>query len=83
MAAPPSLTYPLEWEYRVIGASEEGVRESIAKVMQSRVYRTLPARPSTQGRWVSVHVHVIVESEAERDALHVSLKAEAGVRLVM
>jgi len=79
----PILVYPLEWEYRVIGADEDQVRAAIARVMGARAHVLATARKSRAGRWVSVHVHLTVHSEAERDQLHGDLVADPAVRLVM
>lgn len=79
----PVLVYPLEWEYRVIGSDESQVRTAIARVMGARTHVLATARKSREGRWVSVHVHLTVQSEAERDQLHADLVADPAVRLVM
>lgn len=79
----PVLAYPLEWEYRVIGAAEPEVRAAIARVMGSRAHTVRTARKSREGRWVSVHVELVVVSESERDQLHRDLVADPAVRLVM
>ena len=82
-AVRPVLTYPLEWEYRVVGADEGAVRAAIAEVLGARVHTVMSGLVSGQGRWTSVRVELVVESEAERDALHHALVAHASVRLVM
>lgn len=79
----PMLSYPLEWEYRVIGAVESEVRAAIARVMGSRAHAIAQSVPSRAGRWVSVHVHLVVHTEQERDQLHRDLVADPAVRLVM
>lgn len=79
----PALAYPLAWEYRVIGAIEADVRAAIAKVMGARPHTIAEARKSREGRWVSIHVELVVHTESERDQLHRELLAEPSVRLVM
>ncbi|MDQ3037592.1 MAG: DUF493 domain-containing protein [Myxococcota bacterium] len=79
----PVLTYPLEWEYRVIGADEAEVRAAIARVMGARVHVVAESVKSRAGRWVSVHVDLVVQTEQERDQLHADLVADPAVRLVM
>ena len=79
----PVLAYPLEWEYRVIGAAEPEVRAAIARVMGARPHSVKAARKSREGRWVSVHVELVVQTEHERDQLHRDLLADPAVRLVM
>lgn len=80
----PMLTYPLEWEYRVIGADEIQVRAAIARVMGARVHVVAESGvKSRAGRWVSVHVDLVVQTEQERDQLHADLVADPAVRMVM
>lgn len=79
----PVLSYPLEWEYRVIGADEVAVRAAIARIMGARVHAVAESIKSRAGRWVSVHVELVVHTEEERDRLHAELVADPAVRLVM
>lgn len=79
----PVLSYPLEWEYRVIGANEIAVRAAIARIMGARVHAVAESIKSRAGRWVSVHVELVVHTEEERDQLHAQLVADPAVRLVM
>jgi putative lipoic acid-binding regulatory protein len=77
------LEYPAEWEYRVIGSDQEAIRAVIARVMAGREHVVLEGRKSREGRWVSVHVQLVVESAEVRDRLHQELVADPAVRLVM
>jgi len=79
----PLLQYPLEWEYRVIGADEAAVKAAIARVLGSHDHDVHAGMRSRAGRWVSVHVHLIVATEEERDRLHRELVADPAVRMVM
>ena len=79
----PVLTYPLEWEYRVIGADEVALRAVIVRVMGERTHSVAEPRRSRAGRWVSLHVQLVVYTEEERDRLHGELVADPAVRLVM
>jgi uncharacterized protein len=79
----PVLEYPVEWEYRVIGADEDEVRAAIRRVMGAREHVVRDGRRSRAGRWVSVHVELVVPTEEERDRLHRELVAEPAVRMVM
>ena len=79
----PVLAYPLEWEYRVIGADESAVRAAIVRVMGARSHSVAAPKLSRAGRWVSLHVQLVVHTEEERDSLHRELVADPAVRLVM
>lgn len=79
----PVLAYPLDWEYRVIGADESEIRAAIVRIMGARSHVVAASRKSREGRWVSVHVQLVVHSETERDQLHRELVSDPAVRLVM
>ena len=79
----PVLTYPMSWEYRVVGADEAAVRGAIAEVLGARPHEVQSGLVSRQGRWLSVRVELVVQSEQERDELHRTLVAHPAVRLVM
>lgn len=80
----PELLYPTEWEYRVIGSSEVDVRVAIGNVFGEREHSVAHApHRSPEGRWISIHVQLVVHSEAERDQFHRDLVAQTAVRMVM
>lgn len=79
----PIIEYPVEWEYRVIGADVELVREVIVRVMASREHVLEDGNTSPAGRWRSVLVRLVVVSEEERLTIHQALAADPAVRLVM
>ncbi len=79
----PALTYPLEWEYRVIGSDETALRSAIARVLGARSHNVVSSKKSPEGRWISVHVELVVATEVERDQLHRDLVAEPAVQYVM
>lgn len=79
----PVIVYPVEWEYRVIGQDEDALRAVIDRVFAGRDHLVRPGKRSRAGRWVSVHVELVVDSEPDRDRLHALLVADAAVRMVM
>ena len=78
----PDITYPCKWEYRVIGESEERLREIIFEVMP-REYEIKSGKTSSKGHFVSVYAFVIVESESERNAIFAAIKARDEVKMVL
>jgi len=79
----PHLVYPCGWEYRVIGADEDAMRKAIGAVMGPRPHLVQDGNQSRQGRWRSLSVTLEVQTEKERDALHVALRDHDAVRMVI
>jgi len=79
----PRLEYPRGWDYRVIGADEDAMRKAIGEVMGARPHLVEDGNVSRAGRWRSLNVTVEVQTEEERDALHVQLRDHVAVRMVI
>ena len=80
--AKPEISYPCEWEYRVIGESKE-VLESLIFDIMPRQYRLEMGKESSSGRYVSLYVRLIVQSELERNELFSRLRAHKQVKMVL
>lgn len=78
----PSIVYPCEWEYRVIGEDQERLREIIAEIMP-RKYELKYGKTSSQGRFVSVYVWLIVHNEQERNDIFAQLSHHSEVKMVI
>lgn len=79
----PSIAYPCEWSYTVIGEDAERIGPAIAAALADCRPQWRRHQTSRTGRYVSFHVVVPVASEAHRDRLFGLLKAIPGVRFVL
>ena len=79
----PTLEFPCEWGYRVIGTSEEEMRAAIAAAVDTAHHELRRGHTSSAGRYVSLHLRVRVENDAQRLAIHAALSRAACVRLVL
>ncbi len=79
----PALTYPRPWEYTVIGPDPDGVRAAIGEVVGSREHSVAAANASRTGKYHSLRVELIVDSEADRDALFFALRDHDNVKMVL
>ncbi|NOY93436.1 MAG: DUF493 domain-containing protein [Deltaproteobacteria bacterium] len=79
----PHLVYPCGWEYRVIGADEAAMRKAIGQVMGARPHLVQDGNESREKRWRSLSVTLEVQTEEERDTLHVALRDHDAVRMVI
>lgn len=82
MMGRPQISYPCEWEYRVIGESEERLKEVIFEIMP-REYKLESGKQSKQGRFVSVYARLIVNDESERNAIFSALSGHPSVKMVI
>ena len=78
----PHITYPCQWEYRIIGESEERLKHLIFELMP-REYELHFGKTSAQGRFVSLYVKLEVQSEEESNNIFMRLKKSKEVKMIL
>ena len=79
----PEITYPCEWGYRVIGTTEEPMRNSIASILGDKNYSISRSNVSKGGKYLSLSLTLVVDSEVERIEIYESLKANGEIKMVL
>ncbi|MCH2135167.1 MAG: DUF493 domain-containing protein [Phycisphaerales bacterium] len=79
----PTIEYPCEWQFRVIGEQDEAIRAVIAEVFGDREHTVKAGNVSSSGRWRSIEVSAQVQDEADRDAKFQQLSEAEAVRAVV
>ena len=79
----PVIEYPCQWEYKAIGWDEASMREAIVEIMADREHELSFSRASRTGRYCSLLLAVVVESEDHRDAIFRALQAHRHIRMVL
>ena len=77
------LEYPCPWGYRVIGRDDVSLRAGIATVLGHLEYSVFEGRTSRRGRYISLEIEVLVDSEAQRHGLFHALAAHADIDFVL
>lgn len=77
------IEYPCEWEYRIIGETEELIRAAVAAVIHDRPASLEPSNRSRSGKFVSLRLLIEVADQEDRDGLFVGLRDGDGVRMVL
>jgi len=79
----PDIRYPTTWGYRIVGPSEEDIRALVGEVVGESEHELLMGNESSGGKYVSMNLRLLVESEAERLRVYEQLQASEAVRLVL
>lgn len=79
----PEIVYPCEWAYRIIGLAEEPIKNVVASVVGERNYTLKSSNQSSSGKFVSMALEMIVDSEEERVSIYESIKASDDVKMVL
>ena len=79
----PMITYPTRWGYRIIGTNADEIRAHVLELLADVQHELVPGRQSSGGRYVSLHLSLIVEDEAQRLAIYEHLTRHEGIRFVV
>jgi len=79
----PNIEYPCRWEYRIIGASEDGLRAAAVAVAGELDYSLHAANVSSRGRYLSLRLEVLVHNDRMRVSLFEQLRAREEVMMVL
>lgn len=75
--------YPCNWIYKIIGTDQREMESVVAEIIRDRSYKISLSRRSETGRYVSLNVELIVESESHRIDLYKAFKAHQAIKLVL
>jgi putative lipoic acid-binding regulatory protein len=79
----PRINYPTWWTYTVIGPNRGELERAIAEVVEDRSHKISLSRRSSQGRYVSLTLELVVLNEAERKSIFEGLRAHDGVSVIL
>ena len=77
------LTYPCEWPYVVIGASETELRIAINEIVSNRSHTVALSNASTSGKYVSLKVFVVVHNDEDRVGIYDALNDHPATKVVI
>lgn len=77
------IEYPCSWSYKVIGLDAEALQNAVAMVLGKQKYLLTHSRSSSGGKYQSMHLETVVESEDRRNAIFNALQSHAAVRMVL
>jgi putative lipoic acid-binding regulatory protein len=79
----PTIEYPCEWKFRVLGEAESRLREVIAAVLSDRPHIVTTGNVSSGGKYRSIEAATEVLTEEDRDRIFGALASSEGVRAVV
>jgi len=77
------LSYPCTWVYKVIGRSEEAVREAIRDVLQERERKVCVSRKSASGKYCCLNVELTVHDATDRVEIYNALSSHPLTKIVL
>lgn len=79
----PEIIYPCDWSYRIVGTSEEEIRNGVVALLKEKLFSMELSNTSGKGTYVSLRLTTEVSSEAERIALFEAIKGLPVVKMVL
>lgn len=77
------LEYPCRWVYKLIGESQESVRQAIVVVLQERECLVSLSNSSRTGKYHCLDVEVVVHSEDDRTANYEAFRCHPAITMVL
>ena len=78
-----TLDFPCPWTYTVIGPDPDRLRTAIEGIVGDADHSITPSHESRHGKYLSLHLEVIVRNDEERLAIFRRLHDHADVAFVL
>ena len=79
----PQIDYPCEWQYKIIGESATVITQLVADRVHEKDYSLTRSNVSSGGRYVSMSLELVVDSEERRLELYRVLAEDSSIKVVM
>ena len=79
----PEVSYPCQWDFKVIGTDEPALRRAIEQIVADRAYQLNVSNRSRGGKYCSLKLTVQVEDEANRNAIFKALSDHNDVTTLL
>ena len=79
----PEINYPAPWDYRIVGTSEDDIRAHVLELLAGVEHELVLGRHSSGGRYVSLHLSLVVQDEVPRLAIYEHLVRHETIRFVV
>lgn len=75
--------YPCEWEFRIIGTDESSLTQAASEILGGKKYELAFSNISKGGKYISLALTTVVESEEVRNNMYVTLRKHAAIKSVL
>ncbi len=77
------LEYPCNWCYKVVGESEEKIKEAVKDTIDQREHKLTSSKTSKSGKYKSMNLDMLVHSDDDRKTIYEELKKHKNVKIVI
>ena len=79
----PEITYPCLWQYKIIGTDREAIIDTVMDILPDTDHLLANSHTSSGGRYVSMNLEVVVQSEEQRLSLYNQLVENTAIKIVL
>ncbi len=79
----PEIHYPCLWQYRIIGKCRDDIMKTVADIVSAKEYMLTDSSKSSGGKYTSMRLELVVESEQERLSFYHQLVAHQAIKIVL
>jgi len=80
----PIIDYPCKWEFKVIGQELESILKTIDDLLADKFeYDLTPSNISQKGKYYSLNLKVLVNTEEERNMIYQHLLNNGNIKMVL
>lgn len=77
------LTYPCNWQYKLIGYEKEAIQKAIRDVINERDHDLSHSNASKTGKYVSMNLELLVHNDDDRTFIFDALKKHQNLKMVL
>ena len=77
------LKYPCQWVYKIIGGDAERMKTAVKSVIKSESVEIEASRESKSGKYVSLNISLVVQSDDERKRIFTLLGQQSDIKMVL
>ncbi len=83
LSAKPEIEYPCEWGYKLIGTDIAALQAVIFDIVGERPYTTKGGNSSSKGKFHSLNMSCMVESQEDRDKIFKAFSDHKDIKMVI
>jgi putative lipoic acid-binding regulatory protein len=79
----PEIEYPTKWNYKIIGSDVDEMLAAVEESIKGLEYEVSPSNVSTNEKYFSLNISIIVPSEIVRDLIFQNLAKHPAIKIVI
>ena len=79
----PDIDYPTEWQYKIIGLNIDDMLSAVEESIKGLEYKVSASNVSSNDKYFSLNVVLIVPSELIRDLIFQNLSKHPAIKFVI